>query len=416
MDIKTNHYESKTFISNTKSFCNICYDEINAHVFVQGDKVWIEKTCPHHGSARAIIESDIRFHEEFAYLHRTKPVYGKFHTLIIPATFRCNLHCSFCYAPDLGQRDLSVDDIKEAIKLFDGKSIFFSGGEPTTRDDLPQLLSLVRSFDKRICGIVTNGLKLADDGYLKSLIDSGLNYIFFSLDSLRVESYERLKKGFKDKSKELINLKMQALENIKKEKVRTVLSATIYPGINDHEIKDLFLFALANRSFVIEIRFRSAVSIGRCNHIPEFFTSKLIDKFCKQNAINYNLMKDCLTGEDHTIHYVTFFLRGAVVEKVFYPSCIKSGNEWNKLQRVFFIFKLLLRTNPIALLKAIGFKSFFSSQRVRFIHWPTVYNVDLEQIDRGVAHLYGKDKIYNFCKTIILQNKIEPFNASNQAH
>src|SRR5215472_5401817 len=87
----------------------------------------------------------------------------KLNTLIFFVTSRCNATCETCfYWDELNQKgDLSWDEV---VKLSQNTppftDLWFSGGEPTLRNDLPQIIDLfVRNNGVRYINLPTNGLK-----------------------------------------------------------------------------------------------------------------------------------------------------------------------------------------------------------------------------------------------------------------
>ena len=58
--------------------------------------------------------------------------------------------------------------------------IIFTGGEPTLREDLPQLIAHAEK-NGQVCGLLTDGLKLADKDYLETLLQTGLDHVMLIL-------------------------------------------------------------------------------------------------------------------------------------------------------------------------------------------------------------------------------------------
>ncbi|NJC97082.1 MAG: hypothetical protein C3F07_17070 [Anaerolineales bacterium] len=58
--------------------------------------------------------------------------------------------------------------------------ITFTGGEATLREDLPDLIAHAEK-NGQVCGLLTDGLKLADKDYLDLLLQTGLDHILFML-------------------------------------------------------------------------------------------------------------------------------------------------------------------------------------------------------------------------------------------
>lgn len=58
--------------------------------------------------------------------------------------------------------------------------IIFTGGEATLRDDLPDLIAHAER-NGQVCGLLTDGLKLANKKYLDLLLQAGLDHLLFIL-------------------------------------------------------------------------------------------------------------------------------------------------------------------------------------------------------------------------------------------
>jgi organic radical activating enzyme len=69
--------------------------------------------------------------------------------------------------------------------------ITFTGGEPTLRDDLPDLIAHAEK-NGQVCGLLTDGLKLADKGYLHTLLNTGLDHLLFLLQPDNKDSWKAL--------------------------------------------------------------------------------------------------------------------------------------------------------------------------------------------------------------------------------
>ncbi len=69
--------------------------------------------------------------------------------------------------------------------------ITFTGGEATLRSDLPELIAHAEG-NGQVCGLLTDGLKLADKKYLDLLLQTGLDHILFILQPDNNESWTAL--------------------------------------------------------------------------------------------------------------------------------------------------------------------------------------------------------------------------------
>lgn len=113
--------------------------------------------------------------------------------------YGCNEACAFCSQDLAWRRAPGLPFPLVARELFtaagDGyKSVCFTGGEPTLRKDLPEMLALSRKLGFEYRRVQTNGVRLADDAYLGSLAGAGANYFRVSLHSHRPEVHDALVK------------------------------------------------------------------------------------------------------------------------------------------------------------------------------------------------------------------------------
>lgn len=101
-------------------------------------------------------------------------------------TFRCQNDCIHCYAGGPhGTPELSTDQWKQAIDRLSDIGVFiltFTGGEPTLRDDLAELLHYAQTKGI-VTGLITNGRRLKDLAYVKTLEKAGLDFVQVTLES-----------------------------------------------------------------------------------------------------------------------------------------------------------------------------------------------------------------------------------------
>jgi radical SAM protein with 4Fe4S-binding SPASM domain len=104
----------------------------------------------------------------------------------LAVTYRCNNNCAHCYNARPRQfPELTTQEWKRILdRLWDIAipHIIFTGGEPTLRPDLPELIAYAE-HKGQITGINTNGRRLKDAGYVQELVDSGLDHVQITLES-----------------------------------------------------------------------------------------------------------------------------------------------------------------------------------------------------------------------------------------
>jgi 12,18-didecarboxysiroheme deacetylase len=173
-------------------------------------------------------------------------------------TRRCNLSCVHCYARsrDLHYSgELSTDEGKALIDdlaAFGAPVILFSGGEPLTREDLPELAAY--AVEKGMRAVISTNGTLIDREKAKTLREIGLSYVGVSLDGLEDtnDSFRGLKGAF--------SLALQGIRNCRDEGIKTGLRFTINKR-NAGEISALF--DLMEKENIPRICFYHLVYAGR---------------------------------------------------------------------------------------------------------------------------------------------------------
>ncbi len=122
------------------------------------------------------------FAAKYAYLHlRRFPILVHFEV-----TMRCNARCSFCdyWKTSPRAREQELERFADAARYFNPVMITFTGGEPTLRSDLEELIGAVhRAVRLKYITLITHGGMLSVER-ARSLWDAGLNQFNISLDFL----------------------------------------------------------------------------------------------------------------------------------------------------------------------------------------------------------------------------------------
>jgi hypothetical protein len=110
-------------------------------------------------------------------------------------TYRLPPNTQAEYAPTKRvDRELTTEEWKKILEKAWAAGIphvTFTGGEATLRDDLPELIAQAERLGQ-VCGLLTDGLKLADKKYLELLLQTGLDHILFILQPDKKESWTAL--------------------------------------------------------------------------------------------------------------------------------------------------------------------------------------------------------------------------------
>ena len=166
-------------------------------------------------------------------------------TLRVSVTDRCNYRCAYC-VPEEGAAHgaraelLSFEEIAAVVRLFvrlGVRRVRLTGGEPTVRRDLPQLVRLLREvagLDE--IALSTNGDRL--NALAAPLRAAGVDRLNVSVDSLDPEKFRRITGGG-DLARVLAGLDAAAAAGFAAIKI----NAVAVDGFNDGEIGDLCRFA-----------------------------------------------------------------------------------------------------------------------------------------------------------------------------
>jgi cyclic pyranopterin phosphate synthase len=187
--------------------------------------------------------------------------------LRISVTERCNFRCVYCMPAEgvtLSPRDhlLSFEEIARVARVGSTlglSKIRLTGGEPTVRRDLPQLVALLRAIPGiREIAMTTNAVLL--ERLAQPLKDAGLNRVNISLDTLRRDRLQSIsRRDYHDAVLRGIDAAIAAgLTPLK-------LNAVVMRGVNEDELCDLLEFA---REKGAQMRFIEYMPMGAARRDP----------------------------------------------------------------------------------------------------------------------------------------------------
>ncbi|MEF8879195.1 MAG: radical SAM protein [Candidatus Thermoplasmatota archaeon] len=292
-------------LEQTSSVCPECYrqgktNKIPAKIVEENDKVYITKECPEHGSFKDIYFRDANLykkwmkykvtgqespdvktklfdHSQLYDIHKSQSVLTN-----LLVTNRCDLRCSYCfmnagaagyvYEPSLEKlRELMIQARNETP--MGSKAIQITGGEPTVRDDLLDIVKIAKEVGFSHVQVNTNGLKLAESvEYCKKLKDAQVNTIYMSFDGVTKETNPWIEQNKK------------AIENLREANLRLVLVPVLIGERNLHETGKIVNFAIDNMDIVRGVNFQPISFCGR--------VTKISDERRKKERVDYvDMMK-----------------------------------------------------------------------------------------------------------------------------
>ncbi|MCD1294559.1 radical SAM protein [Methanocella sp. CWC-04] len=277
-------------MSDTKSLCPECLAVVDAEILDDGTKVILSKECKAHGVFSDIYYSDSRIYGRFlnyraignglsdpmTTISRGCPYDcgicpgHRSHTLLanIDVTNRCNLSCPICFANAKKSGyvyEPSFEEIRHMMTVLRNEkpvpcyAVQFAGGEPTMREDLPEIIKMAKEMGFIQIQIATNGVKLAaSKDYCRELRKSPLSTVYLQFDGVTEEPYVRAR-GFNAlplKLKAISNMRETGLDNI-------VLVPTLVKDVNSGQVGDIVRFAIENLDVVRGVNFQPVSFTGR---------------------------------------------------------------------------------------------------------------------------------------------------------
>ena len=278
-------------LERTESLCPVCLRTIAAEYRREGDFVILHKKCPDHGEFSAPAWKIYGSGPDFSAWcsGKRKPAYParparqiahgcphdcglcpdhEQHTCVglIEVTSRCSLGCPVCYAQATAAGgeggDPSAEEISgmlDALLAASGPChVQFSGGEPTERSDLPELVRLAKEKGFPLIQVNTNGLRLGrEEGYARQLKNAGLDSVYLQFDGVDDKIYAKLR------GRALLGVKLAALDACKSAGLGVVLVCTLVRGINDGNVGAMLDFAVRSGAMVRGMHFQPVSSFGR---------------------------------------------------------------------------------------------------------------------------------------------------------
>ncbi|MCO4744585.1 MAG: GTP 3',8-cyclase MoaA [Proteobacteria bacterium] len=197
--------------------------------------------------------------------------FDRVHTYLrVSVTDRCNYRCVYCLPAEGVQfmrrnEVLRYEEIARLVGLFAGmgiERIRLTGGEPTVRKDLVQLVRLLGKMGLSDIAMTTNAHLFA--GHAQALADAGLSRVNISLDTLNAETFERITRG---------GSLARVLEGI--DAARTAgltpikINCVVVAGENEDEVPELVKF-FAEHADTTQVRFIEKMPFGTAHrtHVP----------------------------------------------------------------------------------------------------------------------------------------------------
>ena len=286
--------EGEKLIKVTNSLCPHCYRLLPAIVVEREGKVYIRRECPEHGEIEEVYYGDADVYHRFekwerdgkgtyAHVNLTAPCpfscglcpLHKSHTALVNmvVTNRCDLTCWYCffyaekagyvYEPTLEQIRFMVEQVmKQNVPV----AVQLTGGEPTMRKDLHDIVYMLRDMGVRHIQLNTHGIKFAElyledpqkaadyTRRLRYLPDGriGVNTVYISFDGVTPQTNP---KNHWEIPYTFAAFRMGDMKSV-------VLVPTVIKNWNLHEVADIVRFAAYNMDIVRGVNFQPVSLTG----------------------------------------------------------------------------------------------------------------------------------------------------------
>jgi hypothetical protein len=371
---------------------------------------------------------------------------------IIDITNRCNLKCPVCFAnaaaagyvyePTKEQVTGMLENLR-ATRPVPATALQFSGGEPTIRKDLPDLVRKAKELGFRHVEVNTNGVQISKSvEYAKELKAAGVSTFYLQFDGLTPEVYKYIR------GVDLLDTKMKAIQNMREAGIRSVvLVVTLIKGVNDSQLGDIINFAVQNFDVVRCINVQPVSLCGRLPQeerekmritIPDFMhlveeqtggtikvsdfypvptvvpVSKAVGAMQDKRYVEFTAHPHCgmatyLFVQDGKVTPITRYANiekfSAAVKKA-YEKALKDGKKVSKRALIGPALRYVklgfIRKHIWGVLTEGSYKALGDLQRQSILlssmHFMDPYNFDLERVQRCVIHYAVPDgRIIPFC-------------------
>lgn len=264
-------------LENTESICPNCFKEgklqkINANIIEDDERILLIKECQKHGFFKEIIFKDLELYKRWIKYKVIGQAHSDIKTNSFPETELYSDYFSHSvltnlmvtnrydiitnqnffdadktgcvYEPSLHQLKSMMQQTR-AQKPLGSKAIQITGGEPTLRDDLLEIIHIAKEVGFSHIQIHTNGLKLAENiEYCKSLKNEKVDTIYLNFN------------GVTKIANPLIEAHKKVIDNCKKINLNIVIVPNLINETTLLEAGKIVRFAIDNAEAIKGVHFQ----------------------------------------------------------------------------------------------------------------------------------------------------------------
>jgi hypothetical protein len=421
-------------IPKTNSLCPVCLERIPAEIVNREQEYCLEKGCRDHGRFSTVIwrGDNPPFEQWGNYVPPPQSKVAqpdcpnacglcpghlqKTCCVLVEVTGRCNLNCPFCFAQSGGNpADPTVahlsDSFKELVRQ-DCTFIQLSGGEPTLRDDLPEIVAAAKAAGCENIQLNSNGIRLGKDrAYTKALAQAGLSFVFMQFDGTENVIHEKLR------GRPLLAEKQAAIKACAGERIGITLVPTVVPGVNDDNLGDILNFGFSNSPAVRGVHFQPVSYFGRHPRPPRnedrITLPEVLRAIERQTSGKVNIADFVPSGCDHPrcgFHGDFVVLPDALMPLTPEPKTCSCSQEDSKahIKNRNFVARRWKRTPADSGMECCSnndfgdMDNFLSRVRshgftITAMAFQDAYTFDIERLRQCSLHVYAEGRLIPFC-------------------
>ncbi|MHA1301973.1 MAG: radical SAM protein, partial [Candidatus Helarchaeota archaeon] len=197
---------------------------------------------------------------------------------LIDVTNRCNLACPICFANANAKGYVVEPSFEDVVKIMEhfrsmkpqpAVLLQFAGGEPSLREDLPDIIRKGKELGFIEAMISTNGIRMAKSIDLcREYSKAGLDAVYLQFDATDAPEVWKKVRGVN-----LWKIKQKVIENCRQINnegdsghLTVMLVPVIAKGVNDHQVGNILEFAKENSDVIGGVVFQPVSLCGRINY------------------------------------------------------------------------------------------------------------------------------------------------------
>jgi MoaA/NifB/PqqE/SkfB family radical SAM enzyme len=224
-------------------------------------------------------------------------------------TMRCNARCSFCdyWKTPAEAKDHELKSFADAARFFNPIMVTFTGGEPTLRRDLEELVSAVsRAIRIKYISMITHGGMLTPDRAW-SLWTAGINQFSISLDYVD---------GRHDQARGIPGLTEKIFRNTAVMRERGIDNIRFNAVIKDNNLDQIIPIAEKAAELGCGVNFSvyTDAKNGNTAHLVREEQLQAIDDLVREMLAFKRRKRGVITNSDYYIEQIPRYVRGEMKE------------------------------------------------------------------------------------------------------